>query len=116
MNENLLNTLYFLLGAKSLGEKKVKEFVEEIILNSEFTTEEGERIYREISIEFEKLKEHRTSQFYSFVDDFLSALNLPERSLFQEKMDEFYNEFAKNSDKFSSMFKNKNNKLTVVKK
>lgn len=116
MNENFLNTLYFLLGAKSLGEKKVKEFVEEIILNSEFTKEEGERIYKEISAEIEKLKEHRTSQFYSFVDDLLSALNLPERTLIQEKMDKFYNEFAQNSDKFSSIFKNKNNKLTVVKK
>ncbi len=116
MSENFLNTLYFLLGAKSLGEKKMKEFVEEIILNSEFTKEEGERIYSEISLEIAKIKEHRTSQFYSFVDDFLSSFNLPERSIIQEKMDKFYHEFAQNSDKFSTLFKNKNNKLTVVKK
>ena len=112
MNENLLKTIYFLLGAGKAGEKKLKELIEEIILNSEFTQEEGERIYKEIKAEINKETEFRTSQFYSFVDDLLSTLNLPDRNSLRENAEKVYADFSKNT----SFLKNKNTKLTIVKK
>lgn len=116
MNENLLNIIYLLLGTGKVGEKKLKEFIEEIILNSEYTKEEGERAFLQIKIEFDKIKEHRTSQFYSFVDDVLDTLNLPTRSALQKNSDKIFSDLLKNKDKIESFFKNKNNNLNVVKR
>lgn len=116
MNENITSILYFLLGAGKAGEKKLKEYIEEIILNSEYTKEEGERLFREFKIEFDREKELKASQFYSLVDDLLIALNMPERDKIRENLEKIVNDFSKKSNKVSSVFKNKNTKLTVVKK
>ena len=116
MNENLLNIIYLLLGTGKVGEKKLKEFIEEIILNSEYTKEEGERAFLQIKIEFDKIKEHRTSQFYSFVADFLNTFNIPSRNILQKNTDKAYNDFLKNKNKIKSLFKNHSTDLNVVKR
>ncbi len=98
MNDTLKKLLFFTVGFASISQDKIKDLIEDLVMNSDYTHDEGERIVKEILFQIEKRTGKISSDFWTLVDDFLKTMHLPERENINETFEDvrqFVSEFLR---------------------
>jgi polyhydroxyalkanoate synthesis regulator phasin len=86
---------YNLVGVLSLTNTKVKELLEDLIQNNQYTEDEGKRIVNSMVAQVKDKNEEVISQIKSNVDSLTSKIKLPEDSPLQSILGQFKDKIEK---------------------
>jgi polyhydroxyalkanoate synthesis regulator phasin len=77
MANSLENLLYSVVGTATIAADKVKELLEDLLQNNDYTQDEGRRVVKTLLHQVEDTKLALNNKIYVLVDDILLKFNLP---------------------------------------
>lgn len=77
MANSLENMLYSVVGTATIATDKVKELLEDLLQNNDYTQDEGRRVVKTFLHQVEDTRMTLNNKIYVLVDDILLKFNLP---------------------------------------